>query len=94
MRLESSLDGSAIVCHNSWSSLVFEVKSNHHLDLALMELKESVLVKLNKSFFLRGDDVLSYQGILCFPDVDGMRDKILEETHGSRYSIHLGSMKM
>ena len=47
-RLENSPDGGAIVHHNSESSLVVEVKSKKHLDLVLMELKESVLGKLNE----------------------------------------------
>ena len=59
-----------------------------------MELKEFVLIKLNESFSLRGDGVLRYQQRLCVPDVDGLRDRILEEAHGSHYSIHLGSTKM
>ena len=54
MRLESSLNGGAIVHHNSESSLVVEVKSKQHLDQPLMELKESVLGKLNELFSLRG----------------------------------------
>ena len=52
MRFEISPDGGAIVHQNSESSLAVEVKSKQHLDLALMELKVSVLGKLNKSFFL------------------------------------------
>ena len=42
----------------------------------------------------KGDGVLRYQGRLCFPDVDRLRDRILEEVHGSRYSIHPGLTKM
>ena len=48
MRLESSPDWGSIVHHNSKSSLVVEVKSKQHLDLALKELKELVLGKLNE----------------------------------------------
>ena len=51
-RLVVSLEGypnwGAIVHHNSESSLVFKVKSEQHLDLALMEFKEFVLDKLNE----------------------------------------------
>ena len=73
-RLESSPDRGAIVHHNSESSLVVEVKSKQHLDLALMELKESVIGKLNESFSLGRDGVLRYQGRLYVPDVDGLSD--------------------
>ena len=54
VRLQSSPDGGAIVHYNSESSLVVEVKSKQHLDLALIELKESVLGKLNESYSLGG----------------------------------------
>ena len=54
VRLEHSLNGGFMVHHNSESSLVVEVKSKQHLDHALMELKESVLDKLNESFSLGG----------------------------------------
>ena len=47
VRLESPPDGGAIVHRNSESSLVVDVMSKKHLDLSLMELKESVLGKLN-----------------------------------------------
>ena len=57
VRLESCPDGRAIARHNSESSLVVEVKSKQQLYLALMELKESILYKLNESFSLGGDGV-------------------------------------
>ena len=38
--------------------------------------------------------MLKYQGRLCVPNVDGLRNQILEEANGSRYSIHPGSTKM
>ncbi|WMV46003.1 hypothetical protein MTR67_039388 [Solanum verrucosum] len=71
-----------------------DVKSKQHLVPILMELKESVFGKSIEVFFQRGDGVLRYQGRLCVPDMDGLREKILEEAHGSRYFIHLGATKM
>ena len=38
--------------------------------------------------------MLRYQERLCVPDVDGLRDRIFEEAHGSRNSIYLSSTKM
>ena len=67
MRLESSLDGCAVVHHYSESSLVVEVKSKQHLDLALMELKESILTKLNEYFYLWGMVCLDMKGDYVFP---------------------------
>ena len=38
--------------------------------------------------------MLRYQGRLCIPDVDGLKNQILEKEHGSRYTIHPGLTKM
>ena len=43
-----------MVRYNFESYLVVEVKSKKHLDQALIELKESILGKLNDSFSLGG----------------------------------------
>ena len=59
-----------------------------------MELKESVLSKYNEYLSQGGDGVLRYQGRLCVPNVDNLRRQILEEAHGSPYSIHSGATKM
>ena len=37
---------------------------------------------------------MRYQGSLCVANVDGLRNRILEEDHGSHYSIYQGSTKM
>ena len=50
VRLEDSLTGGLMVHFNYESSLVVEVKSKHNHDTSLMELKESVLGKLNEEF--------------------------------------------
>ena len=51
VRLEDSPHGDFMVHNNSDSSLLVEVKSKQHLYPLLMELKESILGKLNESFF-------------------------------------------
>ena len=63
-----------MVHHNSESSLVVELKSEQHRDKSLLELKESVLGILNEAFSLEGNGVLGYQGILCVPKVDDLRN--------------------
>ena len=45
---------------SSESSLVVEVKEGQNLDTVLMELKYSVLVKMNESFALGYDGILRY----------------------------------
>ncbi|XP_070005476.1 uncharacterized protein [Nicotiana sylvestris] len=37
---------------------------------------------------------LWYQGLLCVPYIDGIRERIMAEAHTSRYFVNLGSMKM
>ena len=49
-RLKDSPNGDFVVLHNSKSSLMVEVKYKKHLDLLLMEFKESVLSNMNESF--------------------------------------------
>ena len=47
------------------------------------------------SHYGRGRDVvIRYQGRLFVSDVDNLKNQIHEESHGSRYSIHLGATKM
>ena len=94
MRLEDSSDGGFMVHNNSESSLIVEVKSNQQINKSLMEFKESVFGKLNDTFSLGEDGIIRFHGGLCIPSVDGLRDRIIEEDHGSRYSIHLSSTKI
>ena len=78
VRPEEFSKGGFMVRHSSKSSLVVDVKSNQHLDLLLMELKESILNKNNEYFSQGEDGVLRYRVRLCVPDVDGLREKIME----------------
>lgn len=87
VRLEDSPNGGFMTHHKSESSLVVEVESKQLLDQSLMKFNESVLRKLNDSFSLGGDSVLRYQGRLCIPNVDGLRNWIGEEAYGSHYHI-------
>ena len=44
-----------------------------------MGLKDSVLVKMNKSFSLEGDVTPRYQDRMCVPDIDDLQTKIIVE---------------
>ncbi|XP_069150528.1 uncharacterized protein [Solanum lycopersicum] len=90
VRLVDSTSGGVSVHPSFESSLIVEVKKGQHLDPVLMEMKDSVLLKMNESFALGDDGILRYQNRLCVPDVDDLRTKIVTEAHGSRYSIHPG----
>ncbi|WMV09771.1 hypothetical protein MTR67_003156 [Solanum verrucosum] len=81
--------------HNgSESSFVSDVKAKQSLDPILVELKEVVPKKFVKAFFQGGNGVLRYQGRLCVPNVDDLREQILSEAYSSPYSIHPGDTKM
>ena len=94
VQLFDSTSGGVSVHSSSKSSLVVEVKKGQHLDPVLMDLKDSVLVNMNESFVLGGDDILWYQDRMCVPDVDDLRTKIVAEAHDSKYLIYPGSTKM
>ena len=40
------------------------------------------------------DGIFRYQGRLCIPDVEDLRNQIQEKAHGYHYAIHLGATKM
>ena len=41
-----------------------------------MEMKDSVLIKMNESFYFGDDGILRYQDRLCVPDVDDLLTQI------------------
>ena len=94
VRLIDSPNSGFLFYHNSKLSLLVEMKSKQHLDPLFMDLKESILINFNESSSRYGDCVLRYQGRLCMTDVENLRGKILEEAHGSVYSIHSSATKM
>ena len=94
VRLVDTPNGDVSVHSSFESSIVVDVKDEQHLDPVLMELKDSVLSKLNESFSPRKYGVLRYQGRLCVPNIDSFRPNIIVEAHGSRYSFHPGSTKI
>ena len=70
------------------------MKEKPDQDPILLDLKPSVHNQRLFPFEQGGDSVLKYQGRLYVPKVDEIQERILEETHNSRYSIRLGSTKM
>ncbi|WMV38349.1 hypothetical protein MTR67_031734 [Solanum verrucosum] len=81
-------EGGVIVNDGSESSFVSDVKTKKGLDPISVELKEVMLKKAIEAFSQGGGGVLRYQGHLCVPNVDDLKEEILLEAHFSRYSIH------
>ena len=77
VQLVDSTKGGVMVHNGSKLSFVIEVKSKQGLDPILVELKEAVLKKSVEAFSQGGDGVLRYQGRLCVPNVDELREQIL-----------------
>ena len=76
-----STEGGIVVTNESESSLVSEVKENQDQYLILLELKANVQKQKVLSFEQEG--YLRYQGRLCVPMVDGLKERLMEEAHSS-----------
>ena len=94
VRLVDSASRGVSVHPSSESSLLVEVKVGMYFHHMLMELKDSMLVKMNESFDQGDNDILRYEDRLCLLDMDDLRTRIIVETHDSRYYIHPYFTKM
>ncbi|XP_070021853.1 uncharacterized protein [Nicotiana sylvestris] len=94
IRLDETEEGGITAYALAQSSLVAHVKAKQDEDSYLVKLKEGVRNKEITAFTQGSDGVLKLNDRLCVLDVDGLRKAIMEETHSSRYSIHLGATKM
>ncbi|XP_070020658.1 uncharacterized protein [Nicotiana sylvestris] len=61
---------------------------------AVQILRETVLQGSAKEVSIGEDGVLQLQGHLCVANVHSLTERILEEAHSSRYSIHPGATKI
>ncbi|XP_070052701.1 uncharacterized protein [Nicotiana tomentosiformis] len=94
VRLDISEPSRVLACVVARSSLFKQIKALQYDDPYLMGLRETVLRGGAKEVTIGTDGVMRLQDHLCVPNVDGLRKKILEEAHSSRYSIHPGATKM
>ncbi|KAF3677661.1 hypothetical protein FXO37_04720 [Capsicum annuum] len=94
VRLVDIEEGDIWVQSSFKSSLVSEVKEKQDSDLSLVKLKESVQDQKVEVFSQRGDGVLHCQGHLHVLGVDDLRQRILAEAYGVRYSIHPGAINI
>jgi len=94
VRLLEADDSGVTIQDTTVSSLVVEVKSRQQEDPSLEQLRAKAQDQQSLALDIVGDGVLRYNGRLCVPNVAGLRHRIMEEAHHSRYSIHPGSTKM
>nr|XP_016441676.1 PREDICTED: uncharacterized protein LOC107767269 [Nicotiana tabacum] len=76
------------------SSFSEQIKACQYDDLHLLVLRETVLRGDAKVVTIYVNDVLRLQGRLCVPNVDDLRETILDEAHSSGYSNHPGATKI
>ncbi|XP_070050567.1 uncharacterized protein [Nicotiana tomentosiformis] len=95
VRFVDSSEGGVIVQNRGESSLVVEVKEKQYNNPLLVQLKEGIHEHKTMAVSLgMGDGSLRYQGWLCVPNADGLRERIMTEAHTSRYFVHPGTTKM
>ncbi|WMV24831.1 hypothetical protein MTR67_018216 [Solanum verrucosum] len=71
-----------------------EIKAKQYEDESLNELKKKIAIGKAQETTLDVEGVLSFIKRICVPRVDDLIQKLLTESHGSRYSIHPGVTKM
>ncbi|XP_060217135.1 uncharacterized protein LOC132644561 [Lycium barbarum] len=94
VRLDATPCGGILACVVAQSSLIEYVKAHQFEDRRLLKLKEQVEQGQTKRATIDSDRLLWHDGRLCVPDVEDVRQTIMEEAHSSRYSIHPGATKM
>ncbi|XP_070022983.1 uncharacterized protein [Nicotiana sylvestris] len=94
VRLLDSGDIGITLQDTTTSSLVTEVKERQYEDPVPIHYRDTTLQKVKTLFEITEDGVLRYQGLLCVPNVKGLRRQVMGETHYSRYSIHPVETKM
>ncbi|XP_070050982.1 uncharacterized protein [Nicotiana tomentosiformis] len=90
MQLDISEPNRFLACVVAQSSLFEQIKARRFDDPHLLGLRETVLWGGSKEATISEDGVLRLQGHPCVLNVDGLREKILEKAHSSRYFIHPG----
>ncbi|XP_049393423.1 uncharacterized protein LOC125857817 [Solanum stenotomum] len=71
-----------------------EIKAKQFEDESLNELRKRTVSVKAQDVVLDAGGVLSFKGRLCVPRVDDLIQKMLTESHGLWYSIHMGVTKM
>ncbi|XP_070035973.1 uncharacterized protein [Nicotiana tomentosiformis] len=94
VRLDVSERSQVLACGVAQSLLLERIKACQFDDPHLLVLKDRVKPGGAKEVVIGDDGAMWFQGRISVPNVDGLRELILEEVHSSRYSIHLGVTKM
>ncbi|XP_070057239.1 uncharacterized protein [Nicotiana tomentosiformis] len=94
VRLDVSKPSRVLAYVVSRSSLLERIKSRQFDDPYLLVLKNTVQQGGAKEVVIGDDGFMRLEGRICVPNVDGLRELILEEAHNLCYYIHPGVPKM
>jgi hypothetical protein len=76
------------------SSLLQQIQKGQVEDENIQEIRRNIKEGKSPRFSEDDQGVLWYKGRICVPNVNGLKNKILQEAHESTYSIHPGGNKM
>ncbi|XP_070039136.1 uncharacterized protein [Nicotiana tomentosiformis] len=94
VRLDVSETSRILACVVSRSYLYDHIRERQYDDPHLLVLKDTVQHSDARDITIWDDGVLRMQGQIYVPNVDELRELILEEVHSSQYSIHPDTTKM
>ncbi|XP_055836406.1 uncharacterized protein LOC129905043 [Solanum dulcamara] len=94
MRLGISEKGGVMANIDLRSIFIEEIKAKQFEDVNLNEIRENVLMGKAQDSSLDAGGVLNFRERICVLQVDGIIQKVLSESHGSRYSIQPGVTKI
>ena len=84
VRLDISDPSRLLSCVVSRSSLYDRIREHQYDDPHFLVLKDTVQHDDSKNVSIGDVCVLRMQGRLCVPNVDGLQELILQESHSSR----------
>ncbi|WMV54455.1 hypothetical protein MTR67_047840 [Solanum verrucosum] len=76
------------------ATFIEEIKAKQFEDENLKELRKKTVIGKAQETTLDADGVLNFKERIYVPRVDDLIEKLLAESHGSRYSIHPGVTTM
>ncbi|XP_070020931.1 uncharacterized protein [Nicotiana sylvestris] len=94
VRLDVFEPSRVLACTVARSSLFKHIRDRQYDDPHLLVFRDTVRNDGAKQAIVGDNGVLRMQGRICVPNVDGLCELIIEETHSSQYSIYLGTANM
>ncbi|XP_070046436.1 uncharacterized protein [Nicotiana tomentosiformis] len=94
VRLDVLESSRVLACVVEHLSLLEHMKVHQFDDPHLLVLRDKMQRGGSKEVVIGDNGVMWLQDRICVPNIDGLRELILEKAHSSRYFIHPSVMKM